>query len=239
MSRERITSMAYGCAVGITARFFPAEDLRPYLPHWWHDESLEPEFEVEIFGTEEADEQIRGLEHWLAEHARDGVFLHAGMVAVDGEAVLLPGLTHAGKSDLTGALLRAGATYGSDEYAVVTPDGLVHAYPRRLSLRTPDGVVRVPAADLGGATLAEPVRVVAVADVRYEPGAEWSVTELTRGQTAMRLLDNAVAAQTRPVAVLDSVLAALATLRVGVHGTRGEADDAAREVLALLEGEAT
>ena len=157
------------------------------------------------------------------------------MVAVDGRAVLLPGTTHAGKSALTAALLRAGASYGSDEYAVLTPDGLLHAYPRRLTLRTPQGIQRVAATELGASVLTEPVRVAAVADVRYQPGAAWSVEPLTRGQTAMRLIDNAVAAQSRPVEVLDTVLAALGSLRVGVQGTRGEADEAAAHVLRLLE----
>lgn len=239
MARDTITSMAFGRAVALTTWIFPTDDLRPILPHWWSDAGLpvaDAEKEVEILAPEYAEEEIRDLEHWVAEHAREVVFIHAGMVAIDGAAVLLPGTTHAGKSALTAALLRAGATYGSDEYAVITPDGLVHPYPRRLTLRTPDGISRVRAAELGAATLTEPVRVVAVADVRYQADASWSVEELTRGQTAMRLLDNAVAAQSRPVEVLDTVLAALGSLRVGVQGRRGDADLAAVEVLKLLEG---
>lgn len=238
MARDTITSMAYGRAVALTTWIFPSDDLRPILPHWWRDVGLavsDAEKEVEILAPEYAEEEIRELEHWVAEHARDVVFLHAGVVALDGAAVLLPGTTHAGKSDLTAALLRAGASYGSDEYAVLTPDGLLHAYPRRLTLRTREGIDRVPASDLGASAFTEPVRVAAVADVRYEPGATWQVTELTRGQTAMRLLDNAVAAQSRPVEVLDTILAALGSLRVGVQGVRGEADLAAVEVLKLLE----
>lgn len=239
MARDTITSMAYGRAVALTTWIFPADDLRPMLPHWWEDAGLpvaEAEKEVEILAPEYAEDEIRELEHWVAEHAMDAVFIHAGVVALDGAAVLLPGRTHAGKSDLTAALLRAGASYGSDEYAVITPDGLVHAYPRRLTLRTTQGVVRVPAADLGSAPFTEPARVVAVADVRFEAGSSWDVTALTRGQTAMRLIDNAVAAQTRPVVVLDSVLAALGSLRIGVQGVRGEAGEAAAEVLRLLSG---
>lgn len=238
MARDTITSMAYGRAVALTTWIFPSDELRPILPHWWRDAGLpvaDAEKEVEILAPEYAEDSVRELEHWVAEHAREVVFLHAGVVSVDGAAILLPGTTYAGKSSLTAALLRAGATYGSDEYAVVTPDGLVHAYPRRLTLRTPQGIVRMPASELGAGAFAEPLRVAAVVDVRYQPDASWSVTELTRGQTAMRLLDNAVAAQTRPVEVLDTVLAALGSLRVGVQGVRGDADLAAIEVLKLVE----
>lgn len=236
MARETITSMAYGRGVALTTWIFPTDELRPMLPHWWRDEPVEPEQETEILAPEYAEDQIRELEHWVAEHAREVVFIHAGVVALGDAAVLLPGTTHAGKSALTAALLRAGATYGSDEYAVLAPDGLVHAYPRRLSLRTPSGVERVPAADFGAPVLTSPVRVAAVADVRFHADASWSVAPLTKGQTAMRLIDNAVAAQSRPVEVLDTVLAALQSLRVGVQGVRGEADAAAVEVLKLLEG---
>ena len=43
--------------------------------------------------------------------------------------------SHVGKSTLVTALLRAGATYYSDEYAVIDGRGQVYPYARRLSLR--------------------------------------------------------------------------------------------------------
>src|SRR5262245_28191234 len=58
----------------------------------------------------------RQLNLWIAENARDRVFVHAGAVGWKGRALLLPGRTFAGKSTLVAALVRAGATYYSDEY---------------------------------------------------------------------------------------------------------------------------
>src|SRR5438105_4028110 len=71
----------------------------------------------------------------VAEFARRRVFVHAGVVGWRGQAIVLPGRTHTGKSTLVAELLRAGATFYSDEYAVLDARGRVHPYPEPLSLR--------------------------------------------------------------------------------------------------------
>ena len=58
---------------------------------------------------------------------------------VDDRALLIPGATFTGKTTLVQALVQAGATYYSDEYAVLDDAGLVHPYPRPLSIRSTDG----------------------------------------------------------------------------------------------------
>jgi len=52
---------------------------------------------------------------------RDHLLLHAGAVAHDGRAVLLPGRPETGKSSLTTALLLQGFEYLSDEFGAVDP----------------------------------------------------------------------------------------------------------------------
>ena len=47
----------------------------------------------------------------VARLARPEVFVHAGVVAVNGRAILVPGRSGAGKTTLVRALLAAGATY--------------------------------------------------------------------------------------------------------------------------------
>ena len=51
------------------------------------------------------------------------IFVHAGVVAWKGRALLLPGSSGSGKSSLVAELVRAGATYYSDEYAVLDERG--------------------------------------------------------------------------------------------------------------------
>src|SRR5207244_3989987 len=59
------------------------------------------------------------LQLTVAEHARRRVFVHAGVVGWKDRAILIPGLSHSGKTTLVERLIRAGATYYSDEYAVL------------------------------------------------------------------------------------------------------------------------
>jgi hypothetical protein len=178
---------------------------------------------------------LSDLELWIAERARDRVFVHAGCVAVDGRAIVIPGRTMSGKSSLTAALVRAGAAYFSDEYAVLDRHGLVRPYPRPLALRPDDGSSTRPvtAEEMGGMSGRGPARVGLVAFLQYDVAAGWRPESLTRAQTVLRLLDNTVAARTRPRAAL----AALERATEGVPalvGTRGDADDSAALLLTRL-----
>lgn len=185
-----------------------------------------------------AEALLSDLELWLAEHARRHVFVHAGCVAVAGRALLLPGRTLAGKSTLTAALVRAGATYWSDEYAVLRPDGRVQPYARPLAIRPRSGEApgpsrRVPATELGGRVGSGSAEVTLVALLQHDSGAGWAVQPSSPGQVALAMLENTVPARTRPRAVLAAVTAA-ASGAAGVRGTRGEAEEAAPLLLALL-----
>ena len=64
----------------------------------------------------------------------DHLIFHAGAVACDGRAVLLPGSSNRGKSTLTTALVRAGYAYLTDEAAAVDAEGLVHPFPKSIAL---------------------------------------------------------------------------------------------------------
>jgi hypothetical protein len=175
---------------------------------------------------------LPALELWVAEWARDRVFVHAGCVAVDGRAILLPGRSHTGKTTLTAALLRAGAEYLSDEYAVLDGDGLVYPYPRRLRVRSSGEWMRLAADELGARTVEGPRCVGLVARLRYDPaGPGWEALSPARG--VLEVLDNTVCAQRRPHEAMDAVSAALAGVMV-VAGTRGEADETAHALVELM-----
>src|SRR6266550_220612 len=55
----------------------------------------------------------------VAEMARHRVFVHAGVVGWKGKAIVIPGRSFSGKSTMVSELVKAGATYYSDEYAVL------------------------------------------------------------------------------------------------------------------------
>jgi hypothetical protein len=180
---------------------------------------------------------LSDLELWIAECARNRVFVHAGCVAVDGQAIVLPGRSMSGKSSLTAALVRAGADYYSDEYAVFDNRGLVRPYPRRLAIRPYDGAAprRVPVEELGGRSGRGPAKVKLIAVLRFDPGAGWQPRPLTRGPAVLRLLDNTVATRSRPRAVLSALEGATHDARA-LEGTRGDADDTAARLMSILSG---
>lgn len=169
------------------------------------------------------DQAIRSA---LAVRAPDLVFVHAGSVAVDGRALLLPGRSMAGKTTLVAALVRAGCTYLSDEYALIGPDGLVHPYPRRLSIREDGGRREVPVDELGGVAAAGPLPVGRIAALRFQPDAAWQVEPGDQAACSQALIENSVAARLRSSEVLRAA-ALLARTAPFVEGIRGDADDAA------------
>ncbi len=175
------------------------------------------------------DQTIRST---IAVHAPGLVFIHAGAVAVDGRVIVLPGTSMAGKTTLVAALVRAGAQYLSDEYAVFDADGLVHPFARRLSVRGPTGRREVPVAEYGGTTVTGPLPAGTVAAVTYRADASWQVHAADQGACAGALIANAVAAQIRPAEVL-SVSAHVARTTHFVEGVRGDVADAVPALLAL------
>src|SRR5438132_4828235 len=109
------------------------------------------------------------LQLTIAEHARHRVFVHAGVVGWKDRAILIPGLSHSGKTTLVERLIRAGATYYSDEYAVLDERGRVHPYPRPLGMRSAESInpKRVLPEEIGAEVGSKPLRVGLVISTSY------------------------------------------------------------------------
>jgi hypothetical protein len=168
--------------------------------------------------------------------APEHVFVHAGVVAHGGGALILPGRSLAGKSTLVAALVAHGATYLSDEYAVLDDDGAVHPYPKPLSLRIdPGSLVQwdAPVEHFGGVAADRAFRTAIIAVTTYEPGAQWEPVQKTPADGALALLSNAVPARHRPAQTLAAVRRASADATV-LEGPRGEAIETASVLLDAL-----
>ncbi|MDQ2799795.1 MAG: hypothetical protein M3Y13_09150 [Armatimonadota bacterium] len=182
--------------------------------------------------THDLEEALAALQSDLhtqvAECAREHLFVHAGVIGWNGKAVVIPGRTFSGKSSLVAALVRAGATYFSDEYAVFDADGCVHPYAKPLSLRDEDGRPHgaCSVADLGGVAATEPLPVGMIVSARYEAGARWRPRPLSPGRAMLTLLDNTVQVRRQPQAAMQTLQkAALGT--EAFQSKRGEADQVA------------
>ena len=172
------------------------------------------------------------LELLVCTHLPDRIAVHAGAVAVGGRAIVLPGSSMAGKSTLVAALLELGATYFSDEFALLDEQGLVWPYPRPMTMRGSGGRQRaVPAGS--AAPQGPPVPVGVLAELRYAP-AGWDVAGLSAAQAVLALLGNTPAVRRDSDRALSALSAALAHCPPALQGTRGEAAEAAPQVLAAL-----
>jgi hypothetical protein len=176
------------------------------------------------------------LQQQIAALAPRRVFVHAGVVGWRGKAIVIPGRTLTGKSTLTAALVRAGATYYSDEYAVLDSRGYVHPFARPLLLRQENGAqaLRVRAEDLGGCSGTEPLPVGLVVASRFRPGAKWRPRRCTKGQGVLALLANTVLARQKPRMVLAALRRAIPPAEIW-RGSRGDATATANLLLDHLE----
>jgi len=175
----------------------------------------------------------------VAFNAPDHIFVHAGVVAYEGRALLIPGKAFSGKTTLVASLVRAGAIYYSDEFAPIDRDGRVHPYAKPLSIRGENQLqTNHPVASLGGIAGQEPLPVAAVVNTTYRAGAVWEPTRLSPAQGALALLGNAVPAQDRPEAVLRALTAAVEGATI-LDGDRGEVEELAPLLLAELGAQQT
>ena len=160
------------------------------------------------------------LELDLAVRARDHTFVHAGVVAWRGAAILVPGVSGTGKTTLVAELVRRGAQYYSDDWAVLDQAGTVHAFP--CARRTGPEAPREPLPPL-------PVGLV-VATV-FRPGSTWEPTILRGARARLPIVDNTVVVRERPgraLRVAASLPPELATLE-------SPRPDAAAVAPAILE----
>lgn len=174
------------------------------------------------------------VHRFTAEASSSMTFLHAGVVGWQGRAIVFPGRSLSGKTTLVRELLRLGATYYSDEYAVLDNTGLVHPFARPLGIRQDGSYVQTkcPAETLGASPGIRPLPVGMAVISEYKKGARWRPTLLSQGQGALELLANSVAIRNQPDQTLMRVHKLAGRARF-FRGTRGEARDVAASILNL------
>lgn len=186
------------------------------------------------------DDVLDACEAWfrlsIGELAPEHVFVHAGVVGWKGRAIIVPGKSLSGKSTLVAELVKAGATYYSDEFAVFEADGRVHPYIKPLSMRANPTARQTDVAveDIGGRIGKDPLPVGLVVMSEYQPRSRWQPRSLSPGGGALELLANALSARHSPERTLKA-LSRIASEAPVIKSKRGEADVAAKRILQLLD----
>ena len=152
----------------------------------------------------------------LARRARGPVFVRAGVVQAGGRAIVLPGPSLSGRTTLVDALVREGAEFYSDTFAVLDEEGWVHAY-RALPRGEPPP---------------ERMRIGLIAVAPYVPRARWAPEQGGPADGALTLLAHAATSEA-PQGLL-KVFGAAASDALTLQGERGEAADVAPVLLSSL-----
>lgn len=169
----------------------------------------------------------------VAHHARRELFLAAGVVAYRDRVIVIVGLSQIARVDLVTALVRAGCTYLSSEYAPVTKDlGLVLPFPNLLPIRDePDERARLrPVEALGGVAEARmlPIGLVVIAD--HRPSGRWRQCEVSEGWAVLALMNCAPLARSNPQIALRTLVRATSGA-TALAVTLGDMDEAAHSLL--------
>ncbi|HKX84888.1 MAG TPA: hypothetical protein VJL58_11750 [Pyrinomonadaceae bacterium] len=171
----------------------------------------------------------------VGEHSESLVFLHAGVVGWKGKAIVLPANSFSGKTTLVAELVKQGAEYYSDEYAVIDADGLVHPFERDLSIRVDDGDTRVPISSLGGKAGTTPLPLGILLLTSFEPGASFTPERLSLGTAIVETIPFAIPLLLQPERTIEQLKNAL-TNAITIKTPRGEASEAAAKVLEYADG---
>jgi len=189
-----------------------------------------------IFEAESDDRLVAALsqdvENAVAQRSREMLFVHAGVVGWRGLAIVVPGRSHTGKSTLIGELVRRGAVYWSDEFAVLDDAGRVHPYrrplvPRGLTAPPPD--LRLVRADPP-----EPLPIGLVVAGPHQPGAAWRPAIVRGARAVLPLVDGTVQAREQSARML-RIAARVAPDVVTLQGPRPEASEVAAVLLDLVD----
>lgn len=173
----------------------------------------------------------------VAEHAGSHVFVHAGVIGWNGSALIFPAKSFQGKTTLVAELVKRGAEYYSDEYAVFDEYGLVHPFPRDLSIRYFDEFERekdVPVSELGGRSGSGPLPAGMVLLTGYGENARWDPQVISGGSGILELLQHTVPARTNTEFVLKTLNKALSRAIIA-RSPRGEAPEAAEVILSYFD----
>ena len=243
LQRYSIHVISYGIPIRIDCdRSVPDDRVRSILPPHYREtepcegtarfellqtiDGAEPRYSVKGpqrgFPTESRDEALDNLRKevhlYVAEHAPEHVFVHAGVCVLNGLAVVCPGRSFSGKSTLINGMVDAGALYFSDEYAVFDRSGYVSPFPLAISLRRPVRMLRAVSATSIGTS---PVRPDVLLFAKYRDGHAWTPRNLRPAEAILELLRHTIAMRARPEFVLP-VLKNVVTHAQSYSGLRGE-----------------
>ncbi len=224
-----ILIQAYDCTVAVRCQ---SEEtlarVEPYLLPTFARRGGTADATIEVSLDADIVDVVRQLDDAVIPRLKRFAVVHAGVVSIGNRTLLLPGRSHAGKSTLVAALLKRGAGYFSDEYALIDAKGQVHPYPRAMLLRRPHQVATLP--DRFGEGRAA---IGWILSLTYVPDGVWTLSPIPQSEGLLTLLRNTPQVLAEKQGILD----ALGRVSAGARcfaGVRGDAEDSAHKIWELF-----
>lgn len=172
----------------------------------------------------------------IAEYARNVVFVHAGVAAWKGKAIVIPGNSYSGKTTLVAELVKCGAEYFSDEYAIFDSEGFVHPFPRDLQIRAEGEYeqTKVPVAEFGGSAAETKLPAGLIILTKYDAGAVWKPEHLSPGEAVVEMVPHTIPIKRDPAFSL-KVLKCAAERAIILRGERSQASEFAKILINFLD----
>lgn len=173
----------------------------------------------------------------IAEYSVSKVFVHAGVVGWKGTALVFPAISYGGKTTIVSELIKNGAEYFSDEYAVLDENGFVHPFPKTLSVREILGETKqteIPFEEFGAVAGKEPIPVGLVLFTQYKQGSNWDPEILTTGQGILEIMQHTFPIRENPeftIKVLNNTL----NRAIIAKSFRGEVSEIINFILKFVE----
>ena len=176
---------------------------------------------------------LQDIDSTVAQRSDGMLFVHAGVVGWRGLAIVIPGPSHTGKSTLVTELVRRGASYYSDEFAVLDDRGRVHPYRRSPVLRG-DGRRAERLRLVREDEPAEPLPIALIVAGAYQQDATWRPNVVLGAQAVLPLIDSTVLVRQEAARVL-RIAAQIGPTVVTLEGPRSDAADVAARLLDLVD----
>lgn len=173
----------------------------------------------------------------IGESAKNLLFIHAGVVGWKGRAIIMPGDSFTGKSTLVAALVKNGADYYSDDFAILDRKGLVQPFARTISMRTSDGKYmpyELTVAELGGTVGQKRIPVGMVLLTSYGERKRWNPKFLTPGQGILEIIPFILSFKPQPEFSL-KVLNNVTDHAIIASSPRGDAERFAKTLLTFVD----
>ena len=173
----------------------------------------------------------------IAEYAPNDVFVHAGVAAWNNQAIVIPAGSYHGKTTLVAELVKCGAEYFSDEYAIFDSEGFVHPFPRPLQMREEGRYdqTQVSVEELGGTAADRKLPVGLIVVTKFEPDAVWDPVQISTGEAVVEMVPHTIAIRRNTIFSL-KVLKTVAERAIIIRGRRNEAKDFAKTLIDFLDG---